>query len=722
MRVLVVRVLIASVFVLSILRGCGTYITPPQALASLVSAKADPENESIAILTYHRFGAVAVGPTTITTSTFEYQLDYFASHGYTVIPLRLLVDWLRGVGPAPPPRSVVITADDGHKSVYTEMLPVVRRHHVPVTLFIYPSVISNASYAMTWDELKELQSTGLFDIESHTYWHPNFNEEKKRLRPTQYEELVVTQLAKSKKVLENKLQTKADLLAWPYGIYDDDLITKAAQAGYIAALALNGRRVTSRDAIFTLPRYLITESDTGARLESILGKGADRPDPEYHGEVIDGVTAKPIDGATVTLDGTVAITDAKGIFQISGDGSLIGVRAPGYLRRDIDGSINPQPLKIALVPFRPKALYLSFYGIGSTALRNSALKLIDETELNALVIDVKGDRGMISFKSTIPLVQTIGAEKETTIRDIKALMASLKEKGVYTIARIVVFKDEPLATARKDLAVKSMSGETWLDREHLAWTDPFSQEVWNYNIDIAVEAAQFGFDEIQFDYVRFPDAPGGLLFSMADTEQNRLNAISGFLKEARQKLIPYNVFLSTDIFGYVCWNLNDTGIGQRLEELAPNVDYISPMLYPSGFQSGIPGYANPVTHPHEIVFQSLEKAGERLHISAARFRPWLQAFRDYAFDKRPFGEAEVRAQIDAAESFGSDGWMLWDPHNTYFAADLSREQTQTNFESENRYGPHITEAIQSFSQGALWCSLDMCIDGDSWVVRIVPQL
>jgi hypothetical protein len=324
-------------------------------------------------------------------------------------------------------------------------------------------------------------------------------------------------------------------------------------------------------------------------------------------------------------------------------------------------------LEIRLVPFKPKALYLSFFGIGDRTLREAALKLIEETELNALVIDVKGDRGLIPYKSSVALASEVGAQRIITIKDMNDLMKSLKERGIYTIARIVVFKDNLLALARHDLTVKTRNGEIWHDREDLAWVDPFQKEVWDYNIDIAVEAAQHGFDEIQFDYVRFPDAIG-LQFSMANTEENRVKAISGFLTEARKRILPYNVFLAADVFGYVCWNLNDTSIGQRIEDLAPLVDYVSPMLYPSGFQYGIPGYRIPVAHPREIVSLSLKRAKERTHLPSIRFRPWLQAFRDYAFDGRYFTGVEVREQINGAEEFGSDGWMLWNPRNDYTAS------------------------------------------------------
>ena len=269
------------------------------------------------------------------------------------------------------------------------------------------------------------------------------------------------------------------------------------------------------------------------------------------------------------------------------------------------------------------------------------------------------------------LAQAVGAQRIITIADLPALLQSLHASGIYTIARIVAFKDDPLATARPDLAVKLQNGRLFRDRENLGWTDPTLKEVRDYNIAVAAEAAQAGFDEIQFDYLRFPDAPRGIAFAKPTTETSRLEAIADFLAEARHRLAPFNVYLAADIFGYVCWNLNDTGIGQRLEDIMPLVDYLSPMLYPSGFQFGIPGYPNPMTHPYEIVRLSLERARARLGVAAIRFRPWLQAFKDYAFDRRTFDVDEVAAQIRAATDFGSDGWMLWNPRNTYGDAGLA---------------------------------------------------
>jgi hypothetical protein len=389
------------------------------------------------------------------------------------------------------------------------------------------------------------------------------------------------------------------------------------------------------------------------------------------GRVVDAVTRTAIADAILTIGDTELRTDPQGRFAFDvPDADLLHVRAHGYLRADMAIRALRQPhAEVSLKPFRPKALYLSMYGVGDKKLRTAALELLDTTELNALVIDLKGDRGLVPYRSAIALAAQVGAQRVITISDLPALVKSLHDKGIYAIARIVVFKDNLLAVGRPDLAVRRSSGAIYRDRENLAWTNPHSQEVWNYNIGVASEAAMAGFDEIQFDYARLPDATG-LVFDMPWTEQNRAAAIDGLLKRARTVLTPYNVFLAVDIFGYVCWNVDDTKIGQKLEHLAEIVDYLSPMLYPSSFQFGIPGYRNPVQHPSEIIRISLERGRARTRVPPVHFRPWLQAFRDYAFGGRPFDADEIRAQINAAEEFGADGWMLWNPQNRYSAGGL----------------------------------------------------
>ena len=389
------------------------------------------------------------------------------------------------------------------------------------------------------------------------------------------------------------------------------------------------------------------------------------------GTVVDATTGAPIADAIVTLGAGQARSDAHGRFSLHDvSAGLVRARAVGYARASLVLQTGHQlDAPIALSVLRPKAVYLSMYGIGSGTLREPVLELIETSELNALVIDVKGDRGFVPYPSATAAAMTPDARNVTTIRDLPTLVAALRARGIYTIARLVVFKDPPLASARPDLAVRWRNGTIYRDREGLAWTSPVSPEVRRYNIAIAVEAAAAGFDEIQFDYVRLPDAIG-LASALPQTPANRIAAIDTFLREAQEALAPHNVFVAADLFGYVCWNPGDSDIGQQLERMLEHVDYVSPMLYPSSFQFGIPGYRNPIERPYDIVYRSLDRAVERTHVSPLRFRPWLQAFRDYAFGGQAFTSREVRDQIRAAEAIGTDGWMLWNPQNRYARVDL----------------------------------------------------
>jgi peptidoglycan/xylan/chitin deacetylase (PgdA/CDA1 family) len=240
-------------------------LAAPPARASLHSGTPD-----VPILLYHRFAPTVKDPMTITTHVFESHLKYLRDNGYKVIPLRQLVNYYLNGGLAPPPKSVVIVEDDAHVSVYTHMLPLVRKYNVPVTVFTYPSAISNASYAMTWDQLRTLKKTGLFDIESHTFWHPNFRKDRKRLKPAEFGKFVDTQMLKSKKRLEKELGGNVDLLAWPFGIYDDYLIKRAAAAGYKAAFTIEAHHAGAGDAPMKLPRYLMMNADQGKAFVRIL--------------------------------------------------------------------------------------------------------------------------------------------------------------------------------------------------------------------------------------------------------------------------------------------------------------------------------------------------------------------------------------------------------------------------------------------------------------------
>lgn len=235
------------------------------------------------ILAYHRFGLTVRDSMTVRLATFEWQLRYLHEHHYRVVSLRSVVAHLRGEGPAPPPCSVVITADDGHESVFTDMLPMIRKYQVPVTIFVYPSAISNASYAMTWQQLQALRDSDLVDIQSHTYWHPNFATEKRRLSPSAYREFATMQLCKSRNVLRDRLGGTSNLVAWPFGIHDKELSSIARSCGYEAGVTLEARLLKSTDHLMALPRFLVTDTAVGRRFAAMLPQlGLAAPDPSAY--------------------------------------------------------------------------------------------------------------------------------------------------------------------------------------------------------------------------------------------------------------------------------------------------------------------------------------------------------------------------------------------------------------------------------------------------------
>ncbi len=252
------------------LRRLLAVVPPVVALFIGLSARAADPPLHVPILVYHRFGPAVTDDMTVTTPVFESQLRTLQERGHQVVSLRDLVAALRGAATALPHRAVVLTVDDGHRTVYTDLFPLIRRHRIPVTLFIYPSAISNANYALTWQQLAEMKESGLVDVHSHTFWHPNFNVERRRLAAPAYERFVQDQFTKSRAILEQRLGGKVDLLAWPFGIYDAELMQWAQAAGYIAAFSIERRAVTRTEKLMALPRYLVVDADRGARFEALL--------------------------------------------------------------------------------------------------------------------------------------------------------------------------------------------------------------------------------------------------------------------------------------------------------------------------------------------------------------------------------------------------------------------------------------------------------------------
>ena len=224
----------------------------------------------IPVLVYHRFGPVVADSMTVTTAVLEAQLRLLHEEGYHVISIHELIRALADTHYKLPSSAVVLTVDDGHRSVYTDLFPLICKYGVPVTLFIYPSAISNAAYALTWDQLDSMVASGLVDVESHSYWHPNFKVEQRRLTPDAFQRLVVDQLVRSKATLERHLGRTVDLLAWPFGIYDASLMKAASSAGYVAAFSIDRRPVTAAEALMALPRYIVSDRDRGVQFEHLL--------------------------------------------------------------------------------------------------------------------------------------------------------------------------------------------------------------------------------------------------------------------------------------------------------------------------------------------------------------------------------------------------------------------------------------------------------------------
>ncbi|MBV9578337.1 MAG: hypothetical protein JO057_07095 [Chloroflexi bacterium] len=396
--------------------------------------------------------------------------------------------------------------------------------------------------------------------------------------------------------------------------------------------------------------------------------------PRLDGRVIDPSTGRGIADAQLNDDGTVLRTDADGNFQLpSRPSGPVQVLAPGYRRGELD--LNQlAPYEVQLQPSEVRATYLNYFAVGNADYRQDLLNMLDTTEVNAVVIDIKGDYGLLSYHSNVPLADTIGANANPTIDDLDGLLSTLHQHGAYVIGRIVVYKDNVLARngpkAGLDVGVKDRrTGQVWVDGENLAWVDPFQSAAWDYNTDLAREAIQRGFDEVQFDYIRFPTDPSpdssvaDIQYSKPSTEDSRVAALDSFLSQAHAAVNGAGGFLSMDTFGYTTWWDDDGGIGQDLQVLGNDIDYYCPMIYPSTFNAGLPRstpYPDVVSLPYDVVYKSLAHAEPMLAGKHALLRPWLQYFDDYPWaTKIRYDGPQIDAQKQAVADAHADGWMLW---------------------------------------------------------------
>ncbi len=373
----------------------------------------------------------------------------------------------------------------------------------------------------------------------------------------------------------------------------------------------------------------------------------------------------PIQGAVVRSGDVTGVTGGDEVFTLDGvsSGAGLTISASGFGTAEAvveDGRVADVRLEKQLI----KGIYANQLLLTSEDGLDSLIDIANTTEVNAIVVDIKQDT--VYYDSQVEFFRDAGAVNP--IMDVDEVLKKLRDNNIYAIARLVVFQDPLVAKARPELAVNDVNGGLWVNEIGVAWVNAFNEELWTANIALATEATQLGFDEIQYDYVRFP-SDGDLTtadFGREYTAEAREAAITEFMKRSYDAIHAEGGRLAADLFGFVTIVDDEQYIGQRFSALEPYLDYVCMMIYPSHFSEGniasAPGHPN--DYPYETIYESLERAEQNAPGSSAKFRPWLQDF-SYGFNGlRDYTEEDVRAQIDAAEEFGASGWLLWgDPFN-----------------------------------------------------------
>jgi hypothetical protein len=311
------------------------------------------------------------------------------------------------------------------------------------------------------------------------------------------------------------------------------------------------------------------------------------------------------------------------------------------------------------------AVHLTAPAAGSRKYRAKLEAMLTSTIVNSIVVDMKDEDGFV-YVPGVKIAQRSGAYA-AVVPDLQTWLADLKKRGIYTVARIVVFKDNRAPRANKSWGVHNLYGDLWYDRRKGTWLDPYNTESWRYNLLVALQAARCGFDEVQFDYIRFP-TDGNLAtsrFSRPFSRSTAPQALVRFLEEAAQLLHPLGAKISIDLFGLTTSVSTGMGIGQKLTVMAEPVDYVCPMTYPSHYARGEYGIPNPNDEPYKTVHLAMRDALRLLGPEGARkLRPYLQ---DFSLKGRgiPYRAKEVRAQIQAALDEGIANWTLWNANSHY---------------------------------------------------------
>lgn len=339
-----------------------------------------------------------------------------------------------------------------------------------------------------------------------------------------------------------------------------------------------------------------------------------------------------------------------------------------------------ETVPVATRPQSIKGIYVTGQKAGISEYLEELTAIVDETEVNAMVIDIKNDSGEITYKIDLALAEEIGAGTNY-IRDIKDLVSKLKEKDIYLIARIVAFKDPILAEKKQEYSLKNKDGSLFQDKNGDKWVNPYKKEVWNYLVDIGKAAVELGFDEIQYDYIRFSTDKGmkNVDFGKEAEGKSKIDCITEFTAYLSDNLKPLGVFVSADVYGTIIDSKVDAEIvGQDYRKMAEHLDYICPMIYPSHYQDGSYGITYPDKEPYNLILAALDKSKQVLegenNTEVAKVRPWLQDFTaSWLKNHISYGPDEIRAQIQAVYDAGYDEWLLWNGSNHYSKDGLLKE-------------------------------------------------
>ena len=367
--------------------------------------------------------------------------------------------------------------------------------------------------------------------------------------------------------------------------------------------------------------------------------------------------------ASVTLGDTEVVTNRSGRFEISrASAGTIEVSRPGWHDKSMvwDGDLLVQEIEMA--PKVIRGLHVAYSVFENESQWPEILALADETVVNALVIDLKDESGRVLYRTGVTLAHDVGAVYD--IIDIRSVLADMERRDIYKIARLVTFQDPVAARVEVDMAAFDTATGGPFRKSYQYFLDPTDRQARGYALDLAEEICVAGFDEIQFDYVRFPDGyPDSVRFDLGDSADVRSEAITGFLREATARLHPHGCLVAADIFGFITSVEDDGGIGQNFKSLSSTIDVISPMVYPSHYSRGWFGFDKPNDHPGPVVAGALDAGISRL-AGPAVIRPWLQDFY--------YNASQVRAQIQAAEE-RDQGWMLWNARSRFQVGALETE-------------------------------------------------